>query len=206
MLQARNELLWLGGGVTVLLFLSGLDPVADRYTWFLETFPVMVGLPLLYFTAKGFPLTMLVYRLLALHALILIIGGYYTYSEVPLFNWLRDSFELSRNHYDRIGHFAQGFIPAMLAREILLRRSPLKQGRWLFFLCVCFCLAFSAFYELIEWWVALLSEQGAEAFLGTQGDPWDTQTDMFLALVGAICAQFMLSTSHDRQLRQLGIN
>ncbi|MES9818748.1 MAG: DUF2238 domain-containing protein [Candidatus Thiodiazotropha sp.] len=203
-LQAQSELLWLGGGVASLLILSGLDPVADRYTWFLETLPVMIGLPLLYYTRHDFPLTILVYRLLALHAVILIIGGYYTYAEVPLFNWLRDSYELSRNHYDRIGHFFQGFVPAMLAREILLRRSPLKPGRWLFFLCVCFCLAFSAFYELIEWWVALMSEQAAEAFLGTQGDPWDTQTDMFLALIGAICAQLLLVKIHDRQLLRLG--
>ncbi|MES9823266.1 MAG: DUF2238 domain-containing protein [Candidatus Thiodiazotropha endolucinida] len=203
-LQAQSELLWLGGGVASLLILSGLDPVADRYTWFLETLPVMIGLPLLYYTRQGFPLTILVYRLLALHAVILIIGGYYTYAEVPLFNWLRDSYELSRNHYDRIGHFFQGFVPAMLAREILLRRSPLRPGRWLFFLCVCFCLAFSAFYELIEWWVALMSEQAAEAFLGTQGDPWDTQTDMFLALIGAICAQLLLVKIHDRQLFRLG--
>ncbi|MEW7974606.1 MAG: DUF2238 domain-containing protein [Candidatus Thiodiazotropha endolucinida] len=203
-LQAQSELLWLGGGVASLLILSGLDPVADRYTWFLETLPVMIGLPLLYYTQQGFPLTILVYRLLALHAVILIIGGYYTYAEVPLFNWLRDSYELSRNHYDRIGHFFQGFVPAMLAREILLRRSPLRPGHWLFFLCVCFCLAFSAFYELIEWWVALMSEQAAEAFLGTQGDPWDTQTDMFLALIGAICAQLLLVKIHDRQLFRLG--
>ncbi|MEW8100767.1 MAG: DUF2238 domain-containing protein [Candidatus Thiodiazotropha endolucinida] len=203
-LQAQSELLWLGGGVASLLILSGLDPVADRYTWFLETLPVMIGLPLIYYTRQGFPLTILVYRLLALHAVILIIGGYYTYAEVPLFNWLRDSYELSRNHYDRIGHFFQGFVPAMLAREILLRRSPLRPGRWLFFLCVCFCLAFSAFYELIEWWVALMSEQAAEAFLGTQGDPWDTQTDMFLALIGAICAQLLLVKIHDRQLFRLG--
>lgn len=203
-LRTQSELLWLAGGVGLLLALSGLDPVADRYTWFLETIPVMIGLPLLYYTRPSFPLTILVYRLLALHAVILIIGGYYTYAEVPLFNWLRDTYELSRNHYDRIGHFFQGFVPAMLAREILLRRSPLKPGRWLFFLCVCFCLAFSAFYELIEWWVALMSEQAAEAFLGTQGDPWDTQTDMFLALIGAICAQLLLVRIHDKQLFQLG--
>ncbi|WP_316366790.1 DUF2238 domain-containing protein [Candidatus Thiodiazotropha sp. CDECU1] len=204
-LRTQSELLWLAGGVGLLLVLSGLDPVADRYTWFLETLPVMIGLPLLYYTRPGFPLTILVYRLLALHAVILIIGGYYTYAEVPLFNWLRDTYELSRNHYDRIGHFFQGFVPAMLAREILLRRSPLKPGRWLFFLCLCFCLAFSAFYELIEWWVALMSEQAAEAFLGTQGDPWDTQTDMFLALIGAICAQLLLVRIHDKQLFQLGV-
>ncbi|MCU7930075.1 MAG: DUF2238 domain-containing protein [Candidatus Thiodiazotropha sp. (ex Codakia rugifera)] len=202
MSQGQAELPWLGAGVVILLALSGIDPVADRYTWFLETLPVMIGLPLLFFTRQGFPLTILVYRLLALHAVILIIGGFYTYAEVPLFNWIRDSLELSRNHYDRVGHFVQGFVPAMLAREILLRRSPLHQGRWLFFLCVCFCLAFSAFYELIEWWVALLSEEAADAFLGTQGDPWDTQTDMFLALIGAISALLLLSKVHDRQLTQ----
>ncbi|MBT2969021.1 MAG: DUF2238 domain-containing protein [Candidatus Thiodiazotropha sp. (ex Ctena orbiculata)] len=204
-LERQSELLLLGGGVVLLLIFSAIDPVADRYTWFLETLPVMIALPLLYYTRKGFPLTILAYRLIALHAVILIIGGYYTYAEVPLFNWLKESFELSRNHYDRVGHFAQGFVPAILAREILLRRSPLQQGRWLFFLCLCFCLAFSAFYELIEWWVALLSEQAAEAFLGTQGDPWDTQTDMFLALIGAICAQLLLAKTHDRQLLKLGV-
>ncbi|MEW8035247.1 MAG: DUF2238 domain-containing protein [Candidatus Thiodiazotropha sp.] len=204
MLERQSELLWLGGGVALLLILSAIDPVADRYTWFLETLPVMIALPLLYYTRKGFPLTILAYRLIALHAVILIIGGYYTYAEVPLFNWLKESLELSRNHYDRVGHFAQGFVPAILAREILLRRSPLQRGRWLFFLCLCFCLAFSAFYELIEWWVALLSEQAADAFLGTQGDPWDTQTDMFLALIGAICAQLLLAKTHDGQLKQLG--
>jgi putative membrane protein len=202
--RTQSELLWLSGAVGLLLILSGLNPVADRYTWFLETLPVMIGLTLLYYTRHSFPLTMLVYRLLALHGVILIIGGYYTYAEVPLFNWLKETFELSRNHYDRVGHFFQGFVPAMLAREILLRRSPLKPGRWLFFLCLCFCLAFSAFYELIEWWVALLSDQAAEAFLGTQGDPWDTQTDMFLALIGAICAQLLLVKVHDKQLLQLG--
>ncbi|PVV09967.1 MAG: hypothetical protein B6D72_13500 [gamma proteobacterium symbiont of Ctena orbiculata] len=204
-LERQSELLLLGGGVVLLLIFSAIDPVADRYTWFLETLPVMIALPLLYYTRKGFPLTILAYRLIALHAVILIIGGYYTYAEVPLFNWLKESFELSRNHYDRVGHFAQGFVPAILAREILLRRSPLQQGHWLFFLCLCFCLAFSAFYELIEWWVALLSEQAAEAFLGTQGDPWDTQTDMFLALIGAICAQLLLAKTHDRQLLKLGV-
>ncbi|MBT3049175.1 MAG: DUF2238 domain-containing protein [Candidatus Thiodiazotropha sp. (ex Clathrolucina costata)] len=203
-LERQSELLWLGGGVALLLILSAIDPVADRYTWFLETLPVMIALPLLYYTRKGFPLTILAYRLIALHAVILIIGGYYTYAEVPLFNWLKESLELSRNHYDRVGHFAQGFVPAILAREILLRRSPLQRGRWLFFLCLCFCLAFSAFYELIEWWVALLSEQAADAFLGTQGDPWDTQTDMFLALIGAICAQLLLAKTHDGQLKKLG--
>ncbi|MCU7888931.1 MAG: DUF2238 domain-containing protein [Candidatus Thiodiazotropha sp. (ex Lucinoma aequizonata)] len=132
-----------------------------------------------------------------------MIGDYYTYAEVPLFNWIMDSLELSRNHYNRVGHFIQGFVPAMLAREILLRPSPLQQGRWLFFLCVCFCLAFSAFYELIEWWVALLSEEAADSFLGTQGDPWNTQTDMFHALIDAISTLLLLSKTHDRQLIQL---
>ncbi len=198
-----SEPLWLAALVLLILLLSGIDPVADRYTWFLETLPVMIGLVLLSLTWRRFPLTLLLYRLLAVHALILILGGYYTYAEVPLFNWLQEALDLSRNHYDRVGHFAQGFIPAILAREILLRRSPLQVGRWLFFICVSICLAFSAFYELIEWWVALLSEQAAEAFLGTQGDNWDTQNDMFMALIGAITSQLLLSRLHDRQLARL---
>ncbi len=200
----RSEPLWLAAGVLLILLLSGIDPVADRYTWFLETVPVMIGLVLLTLTWSRFPLTPLLCRLLALHALILILGGYYTYAEVPLFNWLQQALDLSRNHYDRVGHLAQGFIPAILAREILLRRSPLQTGRWLFFIVVSICLAFSAFYELIEWWVALLSDQAAEAFLGTQGDHWDTQNDMFLALIGAIASQLLLSRLHDRQLAGLG--
>ena len=198
-----SEPLWLATLVLLILLLSGIDPVADRYTWFLETLPVMIGLVLLSLTWRRFLLTMLLYRLLAVHALILILGGYYTYAEVPLFNWLQEALDLSRNHYDRVGHFAQGFIPAILAREILLRRSSLQVGRWLFFICVSICLAFSAFYELIEWWVALLSEQAAEAFLGTQGDNWDTQNDMFMALIGAITSQLLLSRLHDRQLARL---
>jgi len=189
--------------VTSILIASGIDPVADRYTWFLETLPVMIGIPLLLATGRRFPLTTLLYRLLALHALILIVGGHYTYAEVPLFDWLRDTLSLSRNHYDRVGHLAQGFIPAILAREILLRCSPLQRGGWLFLTVTSICLAFSAFYELIEWWIALLSGQAATAFLGTQGDPWDTQWDMFLALVGAITAQLTLGRVHDRQLRPL---
>ena len=201
--QRLTEPYWLAGGVLLFLLLSAIDPVADRYTWFLETLPVMIGLVLLSLTWRRFPLTLLLCRLLALHAVILIIGGFYTYAEVPLFNWLQEVLELSRNHYDRVGHFVQGFVPAILAREILLRRSPLQPGRWLFFIVVSICLAFSAFYELIEWWVALLSQQAAEAFLGTQGDHWDTQNDMFLALIGAILAQLLLSSLHDRQLQRL---
>lgn len=198
-----SEPIVLAAGILLLLILSGIDPVADRYTWLLETAPVMIGLVLLAVTWRHFPLTLLLCRLLAFHAVILMIGGFYTYAEVPLFNWLQEVFDLSRNHYDRVGHFVQGFVPAILAREILLRRSPLQTGRWLFFLCLSICLAFSAFYELIEWWVALLSEQAADAFLGTQGDPWDTQTDMFLALIGATCALLLLSTPHDKQLKRM---
>jgi putative membrane protein len=193
----------LWGAVLLALLLSGISPEADRYTWLLEAAPVMIGLILLALTWRSYPLTLLSYRLLSLHAVILMIGAYYTYAEVPLFNHLRDNLELSRNHYDRVGHFVQGFVPAILTREILLRSSPLTRGGWLGFLTISFCLAFSAFYELIEWWVALLSEEAAEAFLGTQGDPWDTQMDMFLALTGALCALLLLSRSHDRQLSRL---
>ncbi len=189
--------------MAAILVYSGLDPVADRMTWLLETLPVMLGLLILPLTYRRFPLTPLLYRLLAVHAVILIVGGHYTYAEVPLGNWLRDALELSRNHYDRLGHLAQGFIPAILAREILLRRSPLRAGGWLFFIVACICLAFSAFYEMIEWWTALISAEAAEAFLGTQGDPWDTQWDMFLALIGALSSQLLLARRHDRQLAAL---
>jgi putative membrane protein len=186
--------------VLLLLIASGIDPVADHLIWALETFPVMIGILLLVPTRRSFPLTPLLYRLLALHALILIVGGYYTYAGNPLFGWLQEALELSRNHYDRLGHLAQGFIPAILAREILLRRSPLQPGGWLFLTVTSICLAFSAFYEMIEWWVALLGEESADAFLGSQGDVWDTQWDMFLALLGAITSQLLLRRLHDRQL------
>jgi putative membrane protein len=184
------------------LALSGIHP-HDRLTWFLEVAPVLVAVPILIGTRQFFPLTPLLYRLLAFHALILIVGGHYTYAKVPLGFWLGDLFDLSRNHYDRLGHLAQGFIPAILAREVLLRTSPLKRGKWLFFLTTCTCLATSAFYEMIEWWTALLNEEAAESFLGTQGDNWDTQWDMFLALVGALTALLTLRRFHDRQLRKL---
>ena len=197
-----REPICLWSAILLVLLLSGIKPQADRLTWLLETLPVMIGLVVLALTWHRFPLTSLAYRLITLHALILILGGYYTYAEVPLFNYLRDSMELSRNHYDRIAHFFQGFVPAIIAREILLRRSPLT-GRWLFFLTLCFCLALSAFYELIEWWVALFNEQAAASFLGTQGDPWDTQADMFLALTGAISSLLLLGRRHDRELAQL---
>jgi putative membrane protein len=181
---------------------SGIRP-HDRFTWVLETFPAIAGVPLLVVLyLRGVRLTLLVYVLVALHAMILMIGGKYTYAEVPPFNWLRDALHLSRNHYDRVGHFAQGFVPAMVAREILLRTSPLRPGKWLFFLAVCVCGALSACYELVEWAVAVMSGSASDAFLGTQGDPWDTQKDMALAFVGAITAQVLLSRVQDRQLQR----
>jgi putative membrane protein len=184
------------------LAVSGLGP-RDRFTWFLEVAPILIGIPILVATRRRFPLTPLVHRLLFLHAVILMVGGHYTYAEVPAGFWVRDALGLARNHYDRLGHFAQGFVPAIVAREILVRRSPLRPGRWLFFLVTCVCLAVSATYELIEWWTAAATGEGATAFLGTQGDPWDTQWDMFLALLGALSAQLLLARRHDRQLAAL---
>ena len=183
----------------MLLVLSGWAP-KDRFTWILEVAPVLIGAPILVATRRRFPLTPLLYRLLFVHALVLMVGGHYTYAEVPLGFWVQDALGLARNHYDRLGHFAQGFVPAVLAREILRRKTPLRPGGWLFFLVTCVCLAFSAFYELIEWWTALAAGEGASAFLGTQGDPWDTQWDMFLALIGATTAQLVLGRAHERAL------
>ena len=196
----------LGAGlvalVLVVLVWSGVRP-HDRFTWFMEVFPVLLGLPAVLLAHRRFPLTSLLWVLLAVHACILMLGGKYTYAEVPIGNWVRDTFGLARNHYDRVGHFAQGFVPAILAREILWRRSPLRGSRWLPFVVVSICLAFSACYEFLEWWTALISGEGATAFLGTQGDPWDTQWDMFLALVGATTALLTLSAVHERQLHNL---
>lgn len=172
----------------------------DYFTWFLETFPAVLALIVLAATWRRWPLTPLVYILIFVHAVILCVGGHYTYAEVPLFNWIRDITEGARNNYDKVGHFAQGFVPAMVAREILLRRTPLREEGWVFFLVTCVCLAVSAVYELFEWAVAILTGSSAEAFLGTQGFQWDTQTDMFMALIGAIGAQVLLSRLHDRQL------
>jgi putative membrane protein len=184
------------------LVYSGISPY-DRLTWAMEVVWVVVGLPILIATRRRFPLTPLLYRLLFVHALILIVGGYYTYARVPLGFWFADLFGLARNHYDRLGHLAQGFVPAILAREILFRLSPLARSRWLPFLVVCFCLAFSAFFEMIEWWSALILGADATAYLATQGDPWDTQSDMFCALIGAIAAVIFLARLHDRHLRTL---
>ena len=189
--------------VAVALIRSGIGP-HERGTWLLEVLPVLIGVPILLATGRRFPLTPLVYRLIFLHALILILGGHYTYARVPLGFWVQDLLDLSRNHYDRLGHLAQGFIPAILAREVLLRTSPLRPGRWLFTLVTAVCLAFSAFYELVEWWAAVIGGSSAESFLGTQGDVWDTQWDMFLALIGALSAQLLLARRQDRELERLG--
>ena len=184
------------------LVLSGVAPY-DRTTWWLEVFPILVGAPVLIATRSRFPLTNLTYTLLAVHALILMLGGHYTYARVPLGFWAQHAFGFVRNDYDRLGHFVQGFVPAIVVREILLRTSPLRRGGWLFVLVTAVCLAISACYELFEWWVALAGGQSAEAFLGTQGDVWDTQSDMFMALLGAIIAQLLLDSVHDRALAAL---
>jgi putative membrane protein len=198
----RFHLLLLVSLLAVFLW-SGHRP-ADFFTWVLEVLPAVAGVLLLLATRRRFPLTDLVYLLIWVHCAILLVGGHYTYAEVPLFNWLRDHFGLERNYYDRVGHLAQGFVPAMVAREILLRTSPLRAGRWLFVLVTGVCLAISACYEFVEWWVAVATGTAAEAFLGTQGDVWDTQWDMFLALCGALVAQLTLARPHARQLRQRG--
>jgi putative membrane protein len=200
-LSSREPLVLLGATGLVLVW-SGVQPL-ERSTWWLEVAPVLIGVPLLIGTFSSFRLSPLLYRLLFLHAVILMVGGHYTYAGVPIGFWFQDLLDLSRNHYDRVGHLAQGFIPAILAREILLRRSPLPRGKWLFFLVVCVCLAFSASYELIEWWAALIGGESARSFLGTQGDVWDTHWDMFLALLGAVSAQALLRGVHDRSMAAL---
>jgi putative membrane protein len=187
--------------VVVALVATGIHP-RDHLTWLLETFWVILGIPLVLLTWRRFPLTTLLCCLLAVHALVLTVGGYYTYARTPLGYWLQDLFGLDRNPYDRLGHFLQGFVPAILVREILVRRSPLRGSRWLAPLTVCACLAFSAFFELIEWWAAVAGGSAADDFLATQGDVWDTQWDMFTALVGAVVSLTLLSRFHDRQLRR----
>jgi putative membrane protein len=192
----------LGAGV-VLLAVSAIHPY-EMGTWWMEVFPIFLAVPILVATYRRFPLTTLVYTLIFVHACILMLGGHYTYARVPLGFWMQDLFHFTRNHYDRIGHLAQGFIPAIVAREILLRQTPLRPDGWLFFLVCCICLAISACYEFIEWWAALIGGSGATEFLGTQGDVWDTQWDMFMALIGSILAQVTLSRTHDGQLSRIG--
>ena len=204
MMTSREPLILLLTG-TLLLALTAIHP-HDYPTWWMEVAPIFIAVPILIATCKNYPLTPLLYRLLFLHALILMVGGHYTYAEVPLGYWMQDWFGFARNNYDKIGHLAQGLIPAMLFRELLLRSSPLKQGKLLFTLVTACCLAVSASYELIEWAAAEMMGQGADAFLGTQGYAWDTQSDMLMALIGAIVAQVLLGKMQDRQLvqRRLG--
>jgi putative membrane protein len=196
--DTRGGLILLGIVAAALIW-SGIAPT-DRLTWLPEVVWVLVGVPILLATRQRYPLTRLLYILIALHCLILIVGGRYTYAQVPLGFWVQDALDLSRNHYDRLGHFAQGFVPAILARELLLRQTPLKPGGWLSDLCVAAALSFSAFFEMIEWWAALIWGGAADAFLATQGDVWDTQWDMFMALIGAGTALTLLTRLHDRQL------
>lgn len=193
--------IWLIIFFTVLTW-SGINP-KDQFTWLLEVLPALIGIIILAFTYNRFRLTTLTYLLILIHAIILMVGGHYTYAEVPLFDWLKDVFELERNNYDKVGHLAQGFIPAIIAREILIRKSVVDGKGWLNFIIICICLAISAFYELIEWWVAVLSGESAEAFLGTQGYVFDTQSDMFLALLGSVIALILLSRMHDKQLEEI---
>jgi putative membrane protein len=192
---------WLIIFFSVLLW-SAINP-KDYLTWILEIAPAMAAFIVMMATRQHFPLTGLAYSLILVLSLILMIGGHYTYAEVPLFEWIKEAFHQDRNNFDKLGHFAQGFVPAIIAREIIIRNQVLKNGNWLGFFVVCICLAISAFYELIEWWVALIINEAAEAFLGTQGYVWDTQSDMALALLGAIMALITFSHTHDKQISKL---
>ena len=204
-MSEKNKFLqyaWIAVFLGVLIW-SAIDP-HDYPTWWLEVVPALLGGGLIWYTRDTFPLTRLTYVLILIHCVILMIGGHYTYAEVPLFDWIGEQLGHSRNNYDKLGHFAQGFIPAIVAREIVIPKNVFNSARWRDFFIVCFCLGFSALYELIEWWVALLSEEAADSFLGTQGYTWDTQTDMGWALLGAVLAIVMLSKMHDKQLRLNG--
>jgi putative membrane protein len=201
--MSREKNLVLSGLLLIAVMMISFANAYDRATWLLEVAPVLIALPLLAATYRHFPLTGLMYGLIFVHALVLIGGGTYTYARVPFGFWMQDMLELDRNPYDKIGHFMQGLVPALLAREILLRKSYVSGRRMVCFLSVCVALAISAFYELIEWWVALAIGEDADAFLGTQGDPWDTQSDMFLAVIGALAGLALLSRLQDRQMRVL---
>jgi putative membrane protein len=201
MSPSRTHFLFLMTFLAILVW-SGINP-KDHFIWFLEVFPAIVGAVVLVAIYRRVKLTMLVYCLIWLHALVLMLGGHWTYAEMPLFSWLRDEYGLARNYYDRVGHIMQGFVPAIIAREVLLRNSVVKGRGWLFFIVTCICLAVSAFYEFIVWWVAIASGSAADEFLATQGDIWDTQWDMFLALCGAIASQLILTRWHDRQLASM---
>ena len=181
---------------------SAINP-KDYFTWFLEVFPAMIALIVLALTYRKFRLTPLVYSLILIHCIILMVGGHYTYAQVPLFDFFKELLNQDRNNYDKIGHLAQGFVPAMIAREIIIRKSIITMEAWRNFFIICFCLAFSAFYELIEWWVAIFINEAANDFLGTQGYIWDTQSDMAWALFGAILALVFLRKYHDKQLKKI---
>jgi len=192
------KLTWLLIFFATLIW-SGINP-KESFTWLLEVFPVIIGIIILALSYKKFPLTPLLYWLILIHSIILMIGGHYTYAEVPFFDWLKETYDLTRNNYDKVGHFAQGFVPAIIAREVFIRKQVINGLWWRRTLVVSICLAFSAFYELIEWLVAILSGEDAVAFLGTQGYIWDTQSDMGWALFGSITALIILSKWHDKQL------
>ena len=191
------------GGVLLGEILLGISPKADRMTWALENFPVWIGGVVLLFSQRRFPLSRLCLTFLAVHAVILMVGGHYTYAKVPAGEWVKSAFGLARNHYDRLGHFAQGFVPAILARELLIRKGRISSRGLVSFLVVSICVAFSACYELFEWWTAVATGEAAKDFLGTQGDVWDTQCDMFMALIGAISALLVLSRAHDRSIAKM---
>jgi len=184
------------------LISSGIAP-HDYFTWILEVFPAIIGFLILLFTFKQFKFSDLTYSLILIHCYILFIGGHYTYAEVPLFNWIQDVFHQSRNNYDKVGHFVQGFVPALIAREIFIRHNIIKAGSWMSFLTVCVCITISVFYEFLEWFVAILSGQSAESFLGTQGYVWDTQSDMLYAAIGAICMIIFMSKIQDKQIKKI---
>ncbi|EOD79300.1 hypothetical protein D515_01964 [Grimontia indica] len=200
-MNKANSTIWLAIFFAVFIW-SAINP-KDQFTWFLEVAPALIALVALAMTRKSFPLTQVTYFFILVHCVILMVGGHYTYAEVPLFDYIKEITNTARNNYDKVGHFAQGFIPALVAREILIRNSVIPSPRWRNFFIVSFCLAFSAFYELIEWWVAVMSGESAEAFLGTQGYVWDTQSDMFLAMIGAITSLVLLGKIHDKQLAKL---
>jgi len=202
MTRSDRQLLAMGLAVLAALIVSGIKP-HDRVTWILEVAPVLIALPVLFLTRVRFPLTPLLYAVICVHCLVLILGGAYTYARVPPGFWLQDLFDLSRNPYDKIGHFMQGVTPALLAREIFMRGGHLSGAKMAAFLAVCVALAVSAVYEMIEWWAALALGQGADEFLGTQGDNWDTQSDMFLAMLGAVAALALFSRLQDRQMQAL---
>jgi putative membrane protein len=201
LIDMQIKYLWLAIFMAVLIW-SGINP-KDQFIWFLEVSPAILGLIVLLMTYRSFPLTPIVYTLILIHSIILMVGGHYTYAEVPLFDQISEWLASERNNYDKVGHVAQGFVPAMIARELLIRKQVIAGAYWRNFFIICFCLALSAFYELIEWWVALLSGEEAAAFLGTQGYVWDTQSDMACALAGAVAALLMLGRWHDRNLKKI---